>query len=903
MDYIGTTGKMYTTVEPALGKGGEGSVYKIQQMPNCVLKVFLPTKRTETRHKKLLAMIATNLPDDAMKQITWPIDVVYENGQFAGYIMPAIKNNEDLNVMYSDKYACTLSEKITIAKNLCAAINSVHCANQVCGDLNPQNISVDPHCAIVTLVDTDSYHITEPDNSRVYRCEVGLPEYLPREIQEKMKNGQTLASAPLPTFTKQTDLFALAVHIFALLMNGCHPFACAIDNRTNISHMSISKVSVTAPQPIDNICSGFFPFYAVRDGITTPKYAPSFDYLPKEIRDLFVRAFVDGHSNPKRRPDAVEWFNALTVMQKNLKTCKHDTRHMYPAHNSSCPWCSVAAVMNAAIRPSGSRQNSIAQTSINTQQHYATPKTTQSSNKGGAGKKIAIFVVLAIVALIVFKSCLGNDNLGGSSNNGGYNGDNYVSDNGNYDDNNNDDYYDDYNNNNSNNATNNNNNNNSNNNTQDTTPQNDTISIPNTEKKSQTVDSIVANSKAIAPANILTYSGNITNENQKDEYSYTVPYDGRTRVEISELKNGTCVALYIYNASGERVGSDSYCYNEEGVTLKGLVAGETYKIQVRQESGYSTYRLTIGQPKPETDISNLTLLTDSIQYTDQRNVYTFTVPRDGRYRLELSGMKNGTCVELYVFDYLDNTVASDSYCYSGEGVTLKSLKAGEVYSINVRQSSGFGDYTMSIGTQKPTIDITSLSEIKDSIEYTDQRNVYSFTVPVDGRYRFELAGMTSGTCTELYVFDSLDNTVGSDSYCYNDEGVTLKGLKAGEVYEVQVRQNSGFSGYTLKIGKQKETTNVSSNVVISDSIEYVDQRNVYNFVADKSGTHTFTISGMQSGCSVELYVFNELGETVASDSHCYNGEGVTLKNIKSGDDYEIQVRYNSGFSNYKLTIE
>ena len=83
--------------------------------------------------------------------------------------------------MYSDKYQCTLSEKITIAKNLCAALNSVHEAGQVCGDLNPKNIGVDPKGAKVTLLDTDSYHITDA-NAKVYRCEVGMPEYLAREV-------------------------------------------------------------------------------------------------------------------------------------------------------------------------------------------------------------------------------------------------------------------------------------------------------------------------------------------------------------------------------------------------------------------------------------------------------------------------------------------------------------------------------------------------------------------------------------------------------------------------------------------------------------------------------------------------------------------------------------------------
>lgn len=164
-----------------------------------------------------------------MQQITWPTDVVYQNGKFAGYVMPKLSGAKELNVMYSDKYQYTLSEKITIAKNLCAALNSVHEAGQVCGDLNPKNIGVDPNEAKVTLLDTDSYHITD-GNAKVYRCEVGMPEYLACEVQGKIKNGNTLANAQLPTFSKETDLFALAVHIFALLMNGCHPFACAVNN-------------------------------------------------------------------------------------------------------------------------------------------------------------------------------------------------------------------------------------------------------------------------------------------------------------------------------------------------------------------------------------------------------------------------------------------------------------------------------------------------------------------------------------------------------------------------------------------------------------------------------------------------------------------------------------------------
>lgn len=386
--YVGKTGKTYLSIEPALGKGGEGSVFRISGMPDYVLKIFADTKRTETRHRKLLAMISTPLSPSAMQQITWPVDVVYQNNQFVGYVMPIIRNNEELNVMYSDKYTCTLSEKITIAKNLCAAINAVHNAGHICGDLNPKNIVVDPNNAKVTLVDTDSYHITEKNGARVYRCEVGCPEYLPREIQEKMKNGQTLATAVLPTFSKQSDLFALAVHIFALLMNGCHPFACAVNNKPNIMQLSASQPSVAAPQPIDNICSGYFPFYTKKVGITTPRYAPTFDSLPTNIQALFVRAFVDGHSNPNKRPDSVEWYSALSDFQQNLSICKKDKTHMYSSHLTKCPWCAVEDNMKKPIIVQPVITNAtnttsvtpVVQTQTQTQQTFGGTNTVSSNS-------------------------------------------------------------------------------------------------------------------------------------------------------------------------------------------------------------------------------------------------------------------------------------------------------------------------------------------------------------------------------------------------------------------------------------------------------------------------------------------------------------------------------------------
>lgn len=403
--YVGTSSAYYTLIEPALGKGGEGSVYKISEKPNYVVKIYNDKHRTEKRHRKILAMLKISLSSEAMKQITWPVDVVYDNGRFVGYVMPETKNNENLNVMYSDNtYICPLNEKIQIAKNLCAAIDSVHKVGQVCGDLNPNNIKINPKTDLVTLVDTDSFGIDPKDKDSDYRCEVGMPEYLAKEVHEALHNNKgkdlrTLAKTP---FSVETDLFALAVHIFALLMNGSHPFSCAVDNGSyNIKQLTYTQSSVVCPQPIDNIKNGFFPFYMKKPNITTPKYAPGFDILPQNIQNLFIRAFVDGSNDPSKRPSEEEWYNELSVMQQNLKTCPKDSSHLFPTHNKACPWCEIKNNMLPVV---ASKQSS---KSTNTRNVNNSSNVVSSSSKKTSTVQISIkrdawpmWVLFSIVGLI-----------------------------------------------------------------------------------------------------------------------------------------------------------------------------------------------------------------------------------------------------------------------------------------------------------------------------------------------------------------------------------------------------------------------------------------------------------------------------------------------------------------------
>ena len=337
----GKGGIQYNLAPTPFAQGGEGQIFNINGMPDKVAKLYKAGKITADHERKLIKMVMTPPDQDVLSQIAWPLDVLYDNGTFVGFIMHKFKLNEDLNVIYeygsSAKYPeMTWGNKIRIAKNLCVVLNAVHEAGHVCGDFNPKNISVDPNTGHITFVDTDSYHITDGNN--IYRCNVGMPEYLPREIQIKMHNG--LANAALPTFSQATDNFALAVHIFQLLMNGVHPFACAVIP---------SQDSVPIPSTSDSILNGECPFFKNVPGKQIPKFAPSADILPQEIKRLFMLAFVEGHASPSARPSAETWYYALERLEKNLKPCRDVGHHEYHNSLSACPWCEADQRFSGAL--------------------------------------------------------------------------------------------------------------------------------------------------------------------------------------------------------------------------------------------------------------------------------------------------------------------------------------------------------------------------------------------------------------------------------------------------------------------------------------------------------------------------------------------------------------------------
>ena len=341
----------YYSLHTALASGGEGTVYSLVGHDDLVAKIyasstFKENQDREKQEKKLRAMLNMHIKinPDGMTRIAWPQDILYDtDDNLAGFTMPKVNAAYKIYDIYRGGKGAvrdqiypnyTWKYSVQFAYHLAWIVDYVHSYDVVIGDLNPNNIVVDTVANTILLIDCDSFDITY--DGEHFPCLVGLPEVLAPEIQpvDRVVNG---------LFSKQSDNFSLAVHIFRLLMNNEDPFGGIITTDESMSSIVANRA----------ICNGECPYVRNVPGRSIPSRAPSMEMLPTEIQDLFQKTFnytaTTVIKNIPRRADAKEWCLALAPYgasdpNPRMKTCSVDPKHVYPAHNKECPWCKIEAL-------------------------------------------------------------------------------------------------------------------------------------------------------------------------------------------------------------------------------------------------------------------------------------------------------------------------------------------------------------------------------------------------------------------------------------------------------------------------------------------------------------------------------------------------------------------------------
>lgn len=351
------------TLGKSIARGGEGEIFLVKNRQDIVIKRYLIPqsfnsinsqteflKEFKLLEEKLLFM-RDNPPDNSVfNDLAWPIDVLYSNeGTFFGFVMPKLDANKELASLYSynpdNSPLLTYQHKITVAINLCIVIAAVHKAGYVFGDFNPLNIGVNLNDGHVGFFDTDSYHIYNKSKDITYRCKVCLSGYVAPELLNHLR-GLSYQAAPLPTFTQETDRFALAIHIFKLLMNGFTPYN-GIKATDSLSTASPGLNDEAVKN--DNYC--FKP-----GNVPMSVATPDINKFPEAIKKMFDLAFIDGRVNPNKRPTADDWINVLSDYFDNLKQCPKNHSHYYYKNNSTCPYCEADTKYKAILKKANRKQ-------------------------------------------------------------------------------------------------------------------------------------------------------------------------------------------------------------------------------------------------------------------------------------------------------------------------------------------------------------------------------------------------------------------------------------------------------------------------------------------------------------------------------------------------------------------
>lgn len=217
-----------------IAKGGEGEVFEIINIPNALFKSYYKDMRTEERMKKLDYM-CSNAPKNISNNkflICWPTEIVYDNGEFAGFIMPKAFHasvstynlcQTELPQSFTSYWKSTYDRtsfqgrinRLMLSTNIAAAIQRIHATGTyVIADLKPQNLLITSD-GKVSVIDMDSVQIANNEYV-IFKAPVSTPEYTPPEAKEILKSGKPISV--------NWDIFSLGIIIYEILC-GIHPYA------------------------------------------------------------------------------------------------------------------------------------------------------------------------------------------------------------------------------------------------------------------------------------------------------------------------------------------------------------------------------------------------------------------------------------------------------------------------------------------------------------------------------------------------------------------------------------------------------------------------------------------------------------------------------------------------------
>lgn len=277
-----------------IGAGKRGAVYSLRQ--RCAMnggeqiaitaKIFEPHFRTISRKGKVEKL--TEIRKTCPARGAWPIDSLYDDGNWVGYIMPQIQGELLDRAIYDSSIDAL--DRLEMGAQVCEIIKLLHRHEIVMGDLSTRNFLYnripyeDFHWLEVSAIDLDSAQVKR-DSKAVYPV---------TESKERSPEMPEILGKSL--LTSRSDDYLAAVLVFKLLF--------MIDPRDEFSSDSL---------PIDirarNASNRVFAYKKRPDAYPV-------DAFGEELAQLFNRSFEEGPY--KDIPTCADYEKALRATKFDL---------------------------------------------------------------------------------------------------------------------------------------------------------------------------------------------------------------------------------------------------------------------------------------------------------------------------------------------------------------------------------------------------------------------------------------------------------------------------------------------------------------------------------------------------------------------------------------------------------
>ncbi|GMU87265.1 MAG: hypothetical protein AMXMBFR48_25060 [Ignavibacteriales bacterium] len=304
-----------------IAAGGQGSVYNMEQYDNIAVKIYSAHslgKYAAMYEEKLGAAIELGRLKK-FQGVSWPALMVYNGkGSFIGYAMKKVEGvpvNRLAHAMTHKKYFKKMNRKDVASMLLKLAVNlkSLHENGVIVGDLNLNNILVNPADYTPVMIDCDSYQIDY--QGKTWHCPVARPELTAPEL-----HGKDFSRVKR---SLESEYFSFAILVFQCLMLGRYPYDW-----------------IGGENPVENLLQGSFPYGSdshIQGTVPTGPWYKIWSHMSYKLKSTLIQTLREGAADPGKRADLDEW---ITILKHYIFMLEegHADSAMIPAIKKSNEW-------------------------------------------------------------------------------------------------------------------------------------------------------------------------------------------------------------------------------------------------------------------------------------------------------------------------------------------------------------------------------------------------------------------------------------------------------------------------------------------------------------------------------------------------------------------------------------